>query len=63
MCEETRFVDRHFIDVDLDPETERNIRADERNATIDEMIETVRNAPRPLRPWSLLNRIARLRPS
>lgn len=46
MCDETRFVDNHIITLDIDPETEANIRADERTHVLD-MVRDVCNDDSP----------------
>lgn len=45
MCDTSRFVDNHIITVDVDPDTERNIRADERNSALDDVLYALRDWP------------------
>jgi hypothetical protein len=59
--DEVVFRDRYFITVDLDPETEANIRADERHSVLDEVVALVSEFM--LDPTSFISVLERLRPS
>jgi hypothetical protein len=66
MCEHVRFVDNYQITVDPDPQTERNIRSDERREVI-AAVKAIATSPELLRDQGsaldrelLLQRLARL---
>lgn len=67
MCDESRrFVDNHIITIDLDPETEMNIRRHERDLTLDH-VQALVHENRSLYggyidPAKFLQALARLRP-
>lgn len=59
----TVFRDRYFLTIDLDPETEANVRADERHLVLDEVGRLVSEFLYGIELDALRRHLDRLRPS